>query len=132
MHAILSLLIGCYPYSAICIRITILNSRAPPLTIVGRAHGSARAYAPRHVCSTVHAPPRVALLGGARTPVKVGRCSSSHIAHVSFELPFYAAHSCAHIINLCLSTMAAAPVLVPLDRSSDICIHSSCTIVPRN
>ena len=37
MHAILSRLIGCYAYSAICKRITILNSRAPLLTIVGRA-----------------------------------------------------------------------------------------------
>ena len=35
MHAILSRLIGCYAYSVICIRITILISRAPPLTIVG-------------------------------------------------------------------------------------------------
>ena len=56
MHAILSrLIIGCYAYSAICIRITILISRAPPLTIVGRARGSAGTAAPCHVCSTVHA-----------------------------------------------------------------------------
>ena len=55
MHAILSRLIGCYAYSAICIRITILISRAPPLTIVGRAPGSARTAVPCHVCSTVHA-----------------------------------------------------------------------------
>ena len=51
MHAILSRLIGCYAYSAICIRITILNSRAPPLTIVGRAPGSARTAAPRVMCA---------------------------------------------------------------------------------
>ena len=46
MHAILSRPIGCYAYSVICIRITILISRAPPLTIVGRARGSARTAVP--------------------------------------------------------------------------------------
>ena len=55
MHAILSRLIGCYAYSAICIRITILNSRAPPLTIVGSAPGYGHAvscvlYCSRNLC----------------------------------------------------------------------------------
>ena len=71
MHAILSRLIGCYAYSAICIRITILIIRAPPLTIVGRAHGSARTAVPCMCALLFTHPPAWHSGGGTRTPVKV-------------------------------------------------------------
>ena len=73
MHAYLSRLIGSYAYSVICIHITILIIRAPPLTIVGRAHGSARTAVPCMCALLFTHPPAWHSGGGTRTPVKVGR-----------------------------------------------------------
>ena len=85
MHALLSRLIGCYAYSAICIRITILIIRAPPLTIVGRAHGSARTAVPC-MCALLftQSPPMT------WRPAGLSAITKAHVLSVPGQTP----HSC--------------------------------------